>query len=437
MSVLARIILALGYKVSGSDLRKSDITERLSRQGADIFQGHQEGQVDRADLVVYSSAVDPNNPELTAARRRGVAVLHRSELLGELMRWKKGIAVAGSHGKTSTAAMIAWILIESGRSPALALGGEVIGLEDNEGWGEGDYLVAEADESDGSLLRLRPVVEVITGLDLDHVDYYSGWEKLTRTFQRFVGSLPEDGRLIIEAGTPELSRISREAAEVVTYGLSPSARIRGSRIRFDRGGSRFKVSEGDDELGEIVLSRPGTCNIINSLGAIACSLKEGVTFREIARALRGFRGVRRRLEIKSQSPIMIVEDYAHHPVEVAAALEAIRLNGPGRLWCVFQPHRYSRTRHFFRELAKSLLAADRIILTDLYPAFEQPLPGISSALILDALRDMNRPDALLLEQSYLRPYLEKEVIEGDAVIFMGAGDIGRLAGEWASEFRIF
>jgi len=431
MSVLARIILALGFEVSGSDLRKSEITERLSLLGADIFQGHGEEQVDRADLVVYSSALDPANPELTAARRGGVEIFHRSELLAELMKCKKGIAVAGSHGKTSTSAMIAWILIESGRSPALALGGEVIGLEDHEGWGEGEYLVAEADESDGSLARFSPVVEVITGLDLDHVDYYSGWEDLIETFQRFVGRLLEGGSLIIESGTPDLGRISREAGEVITYGLSPSAQIRAGRVSFGPLGSRFKVFEYDNELGEIVLGRPGTCNVTNCLGAIACCLKLGVPFRDIARTLRSFRGVRRRLEIKSDTPVMIVEDYAHHPAEVAAALEAIRLTGPARLWCVFQPHRYSRTRHFFRELAGSLLAADRIILTDLYPAFEQPLPGVSSALILDTLREMNRPDALLMEQSSIRSYLEAEVMEGDAVIIMGAGDIGHLAGELA------
>ena len=429
MSVLARILLALGFEVSGSDLNKSGITDRLSSLGAVIFQGHLEEQVDGVDLVVYSSAVGQNNPELMAARRIGIDVYHRSDLLAELMRAKRGIAVAGSHGKTSTSAMIAWILVESGRSPALALGGVVMGLEDHEGWGPGNYLVAEADESDGSLSRFDPVVEVVTGLDLDHVDYYSDWEKLIETFQRFVSRLPEDGRLVIESGTPDLDRISRDVTEVVTYGLSPSARVRGSRIRFDREGSRFTVSEDDAELGEIVLKRPGTCNITNSLGAIACCLKEGVSFYDIARNLRDFRGVRRRLEIKSESPVMIVEDYAHHPVEVAAALEAIRLTGPGRLWCVFQPHRYTRTQRYFLELAQSLLAADRIILTDLYPAFELPLAGVSSDLILNALRDMNRPDAQLMDQSSIRPYLEKEVIKGDAVIIMGAGDIGHLAGE--------
>lgn len=433
MSVLARIILALGFEVSGSDLKENEITMRLSKLGADIFQGHQEGLVDRADLVVYSSAVDRNNPELIAARRLNVKIIHRSELLAELMKRKKGIAVAGSHGKTSTAAMIAWILLKNEFSPAVAIGGEIIDLEENSGWGEGDYLVAEADESDGSLARLYPDVAVITGLDLDHVDYYTDWKRMIEIFKRFVSSLTKNGRLIVESGTPDLNRISMGIPEVVTYGLSSSARIRADRINFYPGKSKFAVYDGDKELGEITLSRPGLCNITNSLGAIACCLKEGVPFCDIANALNSFRGVKRRLEIKAESPFLIVEDYAHHPVEVAAALAALRFSVKGRLWCIFQPHRYSRTRYFFRELAESLLAADKIILTELYPAFEDPIPGVTSALILNALWEMNRPDALLLDQSSIRLLLEKEVTESDAVIIMGAGDIGILAGMLAKE----
>jgi len=278
-------------------------------------------------------------------------------------------------------------------------------------------------------------VEVITGLDLDHVDYYSGWNKLVSTFQRFVGRLPKEGRLIIEAGTRDLRLISQEAPEVVTYGLSSSAQVRGSRLRFNQEGSRFIVEENEEELGEIVLSRPGTCNVINALGAIAVCLKEEVSFFDIARALKSFRGVRRRLEIKSVHPVMIVEDYAHHPVEVAAAIEAIRLTEPRKLWCIFQPHRYSRTRHFFPELAESLRGADRIILTELYPAFEKPLPGVSSSLILKELKEMNCSDALMMEHSSIRSFLKKEICEGDAVIVMGAGDIGRLAHELTDKKR--
>ncbi|MEA1928916.1 MAG: UDP-N-acetylmuramate--L-alanine ligase [Candidatus Auribacterota bacterium] len=433
MNVLARIMLNLGFKVSGSDLRRSDITEDLSARGAVIFSGHKREQSSRADLVVYSSAVKKDNPELAGARRRGVTILHRSELLAGLMNLKRGIAVAGSHGKTSTSAMIAWILLESGREPALALGGKIIGLEDHPGWGRGENLVAEADESDGSLSRFFPAAEVITGLDLDHVDYYAGWDQLVETFRKFVGHLPEEGRLVIEAGTRDLNRISQEAPEVVTYGLSPSAQVRGIRLSFDRQGSRFIVEDNGEEMGEIVLARPGSCNVINALGATALSLREGVSFPEIARALNTFPGVRRRLEIKSLNPIMIVEDYAHHPAEVTAALEAIRGTGPRKLWCVFQPHRYSRTRHFFRELAESLRGADRIILTELYPAFENPLPGVSSSLILNELKEMNRPDALLMEYSSVQSYLQKEMRAGDAVIVMGAGDIGRLADELMEE----
>lgn len=431
MSVLARIMLTLGFAVTGSDLRESPVTDRLVSRGAGIVKGHRKDNLGRADLVVYSTAVRPDNPELTAARERGISILHRSELLAGLMRLKRGVAVAGSHGKTTTAAMIAWIMVEGGYRPSLALGGEVIGLEDDTGWGEGPLLVAEADESDGSLERLRPAREVITGLDLDHVDYYTSWEKLIDTFRRFVARLPADGTLIVNATTRDLDRLRESAGKVVTYGLHPGAFIRSSRVRLEKPGSRFAVEKDGCELGEIILPQLGWCNVENSLGAIALCLEEGVPFPVIARALAGFQGVRRRLEIKSSGPVFIVEDYAHHPVEVTAALEAIRAVRPRRVWCVFQPHRYSRTRGFVSELAESLLEADRIILTELYPAFERPLPGVGSALLVEALRERGRTDAILLEQSLIRPYLEMEVANGDAVVIMGAGDIGRLAAELA------
>ncbi|MFH1039312.1 MAG: UDP-N-acetylmuramate--L-alanine ligase [PVC group bacterium] len=431
MNVLAGILISLGLEVSGSDLRRSPATERLAARGASIREGHRSEQAAGADLLVYSSAVRRDNPELAAARSRGVPILHRSELLGGLMKLKRGVAVAGSHGKTSTAAMIAWILVRSGYAPSLALGGDAIGLEDDPGWGAGDLLVAEADESDGSLERLAPAAEVITGLDLDHVDYYSSWEKLIDTFRRFVDRLPPEGTLVIHQDTADLERLRKGVGRVLTYGLNPGARVRAAGVRLERGGSCFTVEKDGDELGEAALPQLGLCNVQNSLGAIALCLEEGVPFPMISRALAGFRGVRRRLEIRSAGPVMVVVDYAHHPVEIVAALAAVRTARPRKIWCVFQPHRYTRTRHFFRELAESLLGADRIIITELYPAFELPLPGVSSALLVDALKERGRADPVLMEQSAIRPYLEREVAEGDVVVIMGAGDVGRLAGDLA------
>ncbi len=432
MNVLARILLSLGLEVSGSDLKPTPATGRLARLGARIRRGHQPDLPGRPGLLVYSSAVDPGNPELARARELGIPCIHRSLLLAGLTRLKQTVAVAGSHGKTTTAALIAWILVRAGRKPSLALGGEAIGLEDHPGWDGGDLLVAEADESDGSLERLSPRAEVITGLDLDHVDHYSSWEKLILTFERFSAKLPADGLLVVEAETPHLHRLARGGCRVVTYGLGEGASIRGREISLGPGGSRFRVFRGAWEIGEAVLGQLGVCGVVNGLGAIAFCLEEGLGFAEIVRGLETFPGVRRRLEVKSRRPFLLVEDYAHHPVEIKAALAAVRSAGPKKILCVFQPHRYSRTRHFSRRLAEALLGADRIILADLYPAFEAPLPGVSSGLVLEALRDLGRTDALLLDRPAIRSRLEAETEPGDAVVIMGAGPIGSLAGELAA-----
>lgn len=431
MNVLARILISLGLKVSGSDLRLTPVTEWLSRQGARIGRGHQGVLPDRTDLVVYSSAVASDNPELIEAQKRGIPVIHRSQLLAGLTRLKPTVAIAGSHGKTSTAALIAWILVQAGRKPSLALGGEAIGLGGHPGWDEGDLLVVEADESDGSLSQLFPRSEVITGLDLDHIDYYTGWEKLILTFTRFVEKLPENGLLVIEENTPHLHRLVRSGRRVVTYGLGEGALIHGREVISDGDGSRFTIFRGGYELGPARFPQLGLCGVINSLGAVAFCLEEKVPFLEIVSALKSFPGVRRRLEIKARRPVLVVEDYAHHPVEIIAALKAVRSANPGKIHCVFQPHRYSRTRHFAPLLAKALLGADRIILADLYPAFEQPLPGVSSRLLLEELQRRGRTDARLLNRSEIRSRLERETAPGDAVVIMGAGDIGSLAGELA------
>jgi len=440
MNVLARILLTLGFRVSGSDVRLTPVTERLSRRGARIADGHGDELPGRPDLVVYSSAVAPGNPELARARRLGIPVLHRSRLLAGLTRLKPAVAVAGSHGKTTTAALIAWIQVAAGRKPSLALGGEAIGLEDHPGWDEGDLLVAEADESDGSLDRLYPRFEVITGLDLDHVDYYSSWEKLILTFARFTERLPDDGLLVIAGDTPHLHRLARGGFRVVTYGLGEGAVFRGRVISLDREGSRFTVSRSGVPLGEARLPQLGLCGVLNALGAIAFCRETGIAFEDIARGLKAFPGVRRRLEIKVRRPILLLEDYAHHPAEITAALRAVRSAKPARLWCVFQPHRYSRTRHFARSLAEALLGADGIILADLYPAFEEPLPGVSSRLLLESLAELGRKDARLLDRASIRSLLEREAAAGDAVVIMGAGDIGSLAGElartWSGSFPL-
>jgi len=428
MSALARIALEAGYEVTGSDLCPGRITDRLSRRGARVWEGHHGSRVEGADAVVYSSAVNGANSEILAARQLEIPVFHRSELLNEFMKAKEGLAVAGSHGKTSTAAMIVRLLREAGMDPAFALGGEMVDLETNGSWGKGDFMVAEADESDGSFHRLSPAWEVITGIDLDHVSYYPGWKELREAFQKFIRRLRPKGRLIINSGDQELRRLVPENIEYVTYGIGNGAFLRGDKIKLEAGGSRCQIYRGGVQLGELSLRLPGRANLINALGAVAVGMEMKLPFSRIAGALRDYRGVRRRLEFKGDpGGILVVEDYAHHPAEVAAALEAVRTYQPRRLWCWFQPHRYSRLNYFARSLASALFSCDHVILTEVYHAFEKPLPGVSSALLLQELKSRNHQDARLLAKNEIIELIFPELEKGDAVVVMGAGDIGELA----------
>lgn len=427
MSALASIALQRGSRVSGSDLKANAATARLARAGARIYFGHQAGQGEKADLVIYSTAVSPDNPELAAARRRGIPVRHRSDLLAELIREKKTVAVAGSHGKTSTAALIIRILSESGRHPSFALGGDLVEPEANGVWDEGEWLVAEADESDGSFRKYAPRWEVITGLDLDHVSYYSGWENLAASFRVFIGNLNPGGGIVVNGDDRRLRRLLPAGEKVLTYGWGEGADFRAESIRPADGGSEFILKRAGQKLGAVKLPLPGRHNILNCLAAAAFTLEAGVTFSELSRALKNFKGVRRRLEIKGRpSGVLVVEDYSHHPAEVEAALAALRPLTAGRLWCVFQPHRYSRLAHFAAGLARALLPADFILLAELYPAFEEPLPGVSSALLGRELEKLGRDDYLHPPRKEIVRVLGRELKPGDTVVMMGAGDLGEL-----------
>ena len=436
MSALAQIALEVGYNVTGSDLYPNPTTLRLSRQGARIYRGHHYLRVKGADAVIYSSAINGDNSELQAARKGKIPLFHRSELLTGFMEKKVGLAVAGSHGKTSTAAMIVRVLREAGLDPAFALGGEMIDLGTNGGWGKGDFMVAEADESDGSFHKLSPAWEVITGIDLDHVSYYPGWRELREAFQKFIRQLEEKGRLIINSGDRELRKLVPEGVKYLTYGIGKEAFLRGSEVSLEGGSSSCQVDKGGVRLGELRLKLPGLTNLINALGAVAVGTELSLPFSRIARALRDYRGVHRRLELKSNSGgLLVVEDYAHHPTEIIAALEAVRTYRPRRLWCWFQPHRYSRLRYFARSLATALFPCDHVILAEVYHAFEKPLPGVSSALILDELKSQGHKDVRLMKKVEIIDRVFPQLKSGDAVIVMGAGDIGPLADLLVKEIR--
>jgi UDP-N-acetylmuramate--alanine ligase len=429
MSGLAELLLYLGYTVSGSDLRSSEITRRLALLGGTIYEGHQADRVTGADVVVLSSAIAENNPEVLAARDQQIPVIQRAEMLAELMRLKRyGIAVAGSHGKTSTSSLIAAILQEAGLDPTVAVGGKVGCFGgSNAHLGEGEFLVAEADESDGSFLKLSPVLEVITNIDLEHVDYYRDLEHIKETFLEFIGKIPFYGAVILCLDDSNVaSLLPKIQRRKITYGLTEQADLHASKIEQRGTALEFTVFFRGTELGRVQRSSPGRHVILNSLAALAVGLELEIEFPVIAHALANFEGVERRLQIKGEEQgILVVDDYGHHPTEVRATLEAIREGWPERrLVVVFQPHRYSRTKGLFQEFATAFYRADVLILTDIYAAGEEPLEGISSETLLEAIKQHGQKQAYHhAELTSLAADLFDFIEKGDLVLTLGAGNI--------------
>jgi len=429
MSALAAIMLDLGYRVSGSDLNRNLLTDKLSERGAVISRGHEAVRLGETWALIYSSAVGADNPELKAARRRQFPILHRSDLLKRLLDLKPGLAVAGSHGKTSVAAQLSWMLEEAGFRPGFAIGGIVPQLDGNGRWGDGDLMVVEADESDGTFRKYNPFIELITGVDLDHFNFYKNEKDLLSAFSSFIERLDNEGKLVINEETAGLRELAGHSSSVVTYGFSPGADYRAVNIRFSGiDGGKYILEKGGEKLGEIRITLPGRCGVSNNLAAAAAALELGAGFNTVQAASQTFEGVKRRLEIRARSPFLIVEDYAHHPEEISAALEAVRPGDGGRLWCVFQPHRYSRLSRLAGELARALAPADRIIITDLYPAFEKPVEGVDAGMLTRELERIGIT-APLLNQSEIVSFLKRKVGEGESVIIMGAGDVGSICGE--------
>ncbi len=432
MSGIAELLLNLGYRVTGSDLNRSDITRHLESLGAVVHQGHAGQWVEGADVVVTSSAIPADNPEVAGAVANHVPVIQRAEMLAELMRLKKyGIAIAGSHGKTSTTSMVAAVLAEAGLDPTVVVGGKVDSLGGNNArLGEGEFLVAEADESDGSFLKLSPVIEVVTNIDREHLDYYRDLEHIREMFLRFIDRLPFYGAAILCFDDANIARLlPRIRRRIITYGLTEQADLQATRITSGSGGSEFTVRGRAGELGRIRLNRPGRHIIYNSLAAVAVGLELEIDFAVIARALEGFGGVQRRLQVKGEEAgVLVVDDYGHHPTEIRVTLDAIREGWPDhRLVVAFQPHRYTRTRALFDEFTTAFRRADVLVLTDIYAASEAPIEGVDSQALLEAIRRHGQrrvslvpaleelPGALL---AILRP--------GDLLLTLGAGNIVRV-----------
>lgn len=433
MSGIAELLLSLGYKVSGSDLRTTEITKRLEAMGGVVHQGHEAAWVAGADVVVTSTAIPADNPEVIAAKEAHVPVIQRAEMLAELMRLKKyGIAVAGSHGKTSTTSMVAAILAEAGLDPTVVVGGKVHGIGSNAKLGEGEFLVAEADESDGSFLKLSPVIEVVTNIDLEHLDFYRNIDQIKDVFLEFIDRLPFYGVAVVCIDNDHVAQIlPRIKKRILTYGLSEQADLQAVKITSGNGTSTFTVRSSAGELGVIRLNRPGRHLIYNSLAAISVGLELEIDFAVIARALEQFQGVQRRLQVKGDARgVLVVDDYGHHPTEIRATLEAVREGWPERRVVVaFQPHRYSRTQGLFDDFVTAFRRADVLVFTDIYAASEQPIEGVSSEMLLEAVKQHGQRHAHFIHELVQQPQALLPLLqEGDLLLTLGAGNIVR-AGE--------
>ena len=430
MSSIAEVLLSRGYAVSGSDLSSSEVTDHLQQLGAKIFEGHQARHVSDADVVVYSSAVDAHsNPETLEAERRHIPIIKRADMLGELMRTKYGVAIAGTHGKTTTTTMAGLVVSRGGFDPTIIVGGKVAVFGSNAVAGEGDIIVIEADEYDRAFLRLTPSIAVITSIDEEHLDIYRDLGDIKDSFVQFANSIPFFGSAIVCVDDEHVeSIIARIDRRVVTYGLSSNAVVRAENIEQIGFQSAFDVTVAGQTIGRVELRVPGIHNLENALAAIAVGLELDIPMPTIVDALHDFTGVERRFEILSTAnDIIVVDDYAHHPAEVVATLgTASRVWPERRIVAAFQPHLYSRTRDLEDEFARAFPDADVVMVTDVYPAREKPIEGVSGRRLVERASDAGHEDVSFVQNvKDLPAALLERVRPGDAVILMGAGDIWR------------
>ncbi|MEW6501694.1 MAG: UDP-N-acetylmuramate--L-alanine ligase [Thermodesulfobacteriota bacterium] len=440
MSGIAELLLNLGYRVSGSDLRESDITRRLASLGGVIHVGHNGAWVEGADVVVTSSAVKQDNPEVLAARDAHLPIIPRAEMLAELMRLQAyGIAVAGSHGKTTTTSMVGWLLAEAGLDPTVVIGGKVNSLGTNAKLGTGEFLVAEADESDGSFIKLSPVLEIVTNIDFEHVDHYADIEAVKAAFLEFVTKIPFYGAAILCLDDPHVASLLPEIKKrTITYGFTTQADIQARDVKGQGFINRFEVWQHGILLGKVSLLVPGQHNVYNALAAIALGLELEIPFATISKALGGFTGVQRRLQVKGESNgITVMDDYGHHPTEIRATLSALRSAWPKRrLVVLFQPHRYSRTAGLFKEFCTAFHEADLLLLTEIYAASEAPIEGVTGESLLDGIKQHGQKfvefvPTLAGMAAAVQPHLKR----GDVVLTLGAGSIYRVGEELLLELE--
>lgn len=433
MSAIAKILLEKGYEVSGSDLNDSEVVQRLAAQGAQIRRGHDARHAADADAIVVSTAIASENPEICEARRRNIAVFHRSDIVAALLSPARGIAVAGAHGKTTTSSMLGVTLTHAGLDPTVIVGGEVDYLGGNARLGGGSYLVAEADESDGSFLKLRPEIAVVTNIENDHMDHYGTMENILQAFETFLYNLPEDGGMAVLCfDNAHIRRIAETLQRpYLSYGLSQEAEFWADNVQADGADTIFDVYRKQQLLGTVRLHVPGRHNVLNALAVCAVGVHIGLIVEQVAAGLSVFYGAKRRFQTKGKvSGVWVVDDYAHHPTEIATTLAAAKQTKPERLICAFQPHRYSRTQLLRKEFGACFGAADVLVLTDIYSAGEAPIPGICGETIkAEVEAQTGRSAVYIASRGEVAPYLAGIVRPGDLVMTMGAGDIFRTGEE--------
>ena len=440
MSGLASILLDSGYKISGSDIVTSKITKRLADKGVIIFEGHNENNVEEADLVVISSAISESNSEIRGAIDRKITIIKRAEMLARLMNNKYGIAVAGTHGKSTTASMISLLLEKSGFDPTVVVGGELNNFKNNAKLGKGNYIVVEADESDGSFLELNPHMAVVTNIEDDHLDYYGNMENILKDFKKFIDKVPDNGRVILCKDCDNVKGLAKQYRRShISYGIFTEADLMAKDIELDKLNSKSKIYWQGVKIGELYLKVAGYHNILNALAAIVVALELGISFIEIAKILETFQGVHRRMEIVANldDKILILDDYAHHPTEIKATLSALRSSWQDRrIIAVFQPHRYSRTKLLAEKFGKAFFDADCVIINDIYSANESPIFGISGETIFKEVKKSNhRKVKYLPYKEDILSYLSEIVRPGDIIITMGAGDIWTVGQELAKQLK--
>ena len=429
MNGIAEVLLNLGYKISGTDIMPNEATRRLSQLGAEISIGHQAEKVKGADVVVISSAIKDDNVEVEEARRLKIPIIPRAEMLAELMRMKYGVAVAGSHGKTSTTSMIAQVLENGGFDPTIIVGGRLNTLGAHAKLGEGDFIVAEADESDRSFLYLSPFIAVLTNLDEEHLDQYKTIEEIKKTFVNFANKVPFYCPVVLCLDDPNLqSMIPDIERRIITYGFSTQANVFAKNQQFENFSSTSSLFWNGKELGTLKLNVPGSHNISNAMAAVAVGLDLGIPSKVILKSLEEYKGIGRRFELKKQvNDIMVIEDYGHHPTEIKATLEAAKAGWTRRVIVIFQPHRFTRLSFLMKDFATSFNDADILIVTEIYPAGEKPIPGISGKKLYEEVELFGHKN-VIFEQDMARipELIGKTARTGDLIIVMGAGNINKI-----------